>query len=130
MNNSISEKTYNLLKKGMDACTFRNKVISNNISNINTKGYKRFDVVFEETLKASSQPNIKTSNEKHIKNIENSGDIKLVRDESSSMRNDGNNVDIDNEMINLSANSMKYYALVSEMNSRFSMTRSVIKGGK
>jgi flagellar basal-body rod protein FlgB len=130
MNNSISEKTYSLLKKGMDACTFRSKVISNNISNINTKGYKRFDVVFEETLKASSQANMKTSNEKHIRSRGNNGDIKLVRDESSSMRKDGNNVNVDNEMINLAANSMKYYALVSEMNSRFSMTRNVIKGGK
>ena len=34
--------TYSLIKQGIKASTTRAKAISNNIANINTKGYKRF----------------------------------------------------------------------------------------
>jgi flagellar basal-body rod protein FlgB len=129
MNNTkISQNTYNLIKNSMDVSVLRQKVISHNIANVNTKGYKKFDVVLDETL--SNDANLKVADEKHIIANESSNDIKIVRDESSSMRKDGNNVDVDSEMMNLASNSMMYNALVSELNNRFSMTRYVIKGGK
>jgi flagellar basal-body rod protein FlgB len=42
--------TYELLKKSLDAAALRQRVIAHNIANINTKGFKRSDVVFEEKL--------------------------------------------------------------------------------
>lgn len=128
--NAVSGRTYNLLKKGIETANIRKRVISNNIANVNTKGYKKFDVVFEENLKSQSNGNMKITNEKHLTPNGNAGEIKVVRDESSSMRSDGNNVDIDSEMTNLAANTLMYNALISEMNSRFNMTRNVIRGGK
>lgn len=49
-----NDNTFNFIKKGLDVATLREKAISNNLANINTKGYKKFQVVFEENLKNKS----------------------------------------------------------------------------
>ena len=41
----------NVLDKAADAAWLRNAAISNNISNVDTPGYKRQDVAFESELK-------------------------------------------------------------------------------
>lgn len=132
MNNvSNSENVYGLLKKGLDASSIRSKVIANNIANINTKGYKRYNVSFEENLQDSmDRLELKTSDERHIQDGSTYGDIEIKKDTSSSMREDGNNVDIDNEMANQAANTLMYNALISQVNSRIAMERYVISEGR
>jgi flagellar basal-body rod protein FlgB len=127
---SKNEYTYNILKKGLDAASERSTVIADNIANINTKGYKRKYVTFEETLKNSSNDlEMKTTDDKHMKINGDAGDIQVKQD-SSNLKEDGNNVDIDNEMVNLAANNLMYNAMISQINSRISMTKEVINGGK
>ena len=128
---STSGDTYTLLKKSMDASALRSKVSANNIANINTKNYKGLYVTFEETLNDNMDADImKTDNNKHMQTQSGSGDITVQRDESTSARQDGNNVDIDLEMTNQAANTLMYDALVSQVNSKISLTSYVIGGGK
>lgn len=128
-NLSKDQLTYNLLKKGLDASSIRSKAISNNIANINTKGYKRQYVSFEESLKENmDNVNLKTEDDKHIQDGSEYGEVKAETDNSSSMREDGNNVDVDNEMVNQAANTLMYNALVTQANSRLTMERYVING--
>jgi flagellar basal-body rod protein FlgB len=79
----------------------------------------------------SSNLSLTKTNEKHMDD-NNSGntDYEIVRDDTTSMRQDGNNVDIDNEMTNLAANTIKYEALINEANSKITMRNFVINGGK
>lgn len=131
---NIDENTYNLLKKSLDAVSARQNAIAQNIANINTKGYKAFRVVFEDKLKdqmdGKSISLVKT-NEKHLDGSNGeSSDYEVVRDNSTSMNQDGNNVDIDNEMTNLAANTIKYEALINEVNSKITARNFVINGGK
>ena len=115
----------------MDASAVRSKVIANNIANINTKGYKKFYVTFEDTLNDSMGDNkMKTDNSKHMQASDSTGAITVKRDENTSMRQDGNNVDIDLEMTNQAANTLMFNALVTQVNSRMSLTRYIIGGGK
>lgn len=128
-NLSKDQLVYNLLKKGLDASSLRSRAISNNIANINTKGYKRQYVSFEESLKENmDNVNLKIEDDKHIQDGTEYGEIKAETDDSSSMREDGNNVDIDNEMVNQAANTLMYNALVTQANSRLTMERYVING--
>ena len=63
---SSSQLVNNLLKKSMDASSYRGRVISNNIANYNTPGYKRHYVTFEETLKDNlNNINMKVTAEKY-----------------------------------------------------------------
>ncbi|MBU3214266.1 flagellar basal body rod protein FlgB [Clostridium estertheticum] len=128
---STNGDTYSLLKKSMDASALRSKVSANNIANINTKNYKGLYVTFEETLKDNmAADTMKTDNSKDIQAGNSNGEIKVNRDESTSARQDGNNVDIDLEMTNQAANTLMYAALVSQVNSKISLTSYVIGGGK
>lgn len=129
--NNYDKKVYDLLKKSLDVSTLRSKAISNNLANINTKNYKRLYVNFKDTLKdAEDSIYMKKTNKKHIPDENEIGNLKLEKDEISSMRQDGNNVNIDNEIVNQAANSLMYDALITEVSNRISMRRSVIKGGR
>lgn len=130
----IDEITYNLIKKSIDASNSRGKVIANNIANVNTKGFKASYVVFEDKLKnilEDKEIDLKTTNERHISNGNsiNNIDYEIKKNTASSMKLDGNNVDIDNEMVSLAENAILYNALISQTNSRIAMRRLVINGG-
>ena len=53
---------------------------------------------------------------------------KIELDQSSSMRYDNNNVDIDVEMASLAKNSLYFNALARQVGGQFSQMRSVING--
>ncbi|EQB87763.1 flagellar basal-body rod protein FlgB [Clostridium punense] len=126
--NPISKSTYNLVKKSMDFTVTANKAIANNIANVNTKNYKRYYVPFEDVLNSTMDKNsMKTTNMKHISS--SNGEPTIKKDTSSSMREDGNNVDIESEMTSQAANSMMYESLVRIINGKITSTRSVIQGG-
>lgn len=123
------ELVYDLLQKGLDASQARSEATADNMANINTEGYKRKYVTFEESLKKSVDDlELKTDDEKHIKVNSEYGSVNIKTDDSTSMNEDGNNVDIDNEMVNQSANALMYNALVTQVNNKLSMRRYVIDG--
>jgi len=103
---------YGLMKMGLDATELRSRTIANNIANINTPNYKRRYVTFEESLK----------------NEINNAKIEVKVDEDSIVREDGNNVDLENEKVNQAAASLQYNALVSLTNTKLAMTKSIIAG--
>ncbi|MCE5220759.1 MAG: flagellar basal body rod protein FlgB [Clostridium sp.] len=126
-----SDATYELIKSGIKASNIRAKAIANNMANINTKDYKKFNVVFEENLKKennSSGLELKRTNSAHFasSNSENEN-ISIEQDNSTSMRSDGNNVDLDIEKVNQAANTLKYNALITNINNKFNNLKTVIK---
>ncbi len=127
-----------VLEKSLNASWARNDVISQNLANVDTPEYKRKDIAFEEFLsdsmgKVGLEGNL--ADKRHIP-INNSSDVDkiepaLVEDNSdSSMRIDGNNVDIDSEMANLAKNQIKYNALVQMINGSYNKIKSVIAEGR
>ena len=130
-NMSESQKNYDLIKQSLKATAKRKNVINNNIANFNTKGYKRSYVTFEDSLKESKDKlDLKITNDKHIAYKKKFGEINVKKDESDSMKMDGNNVDVDNEMTNLAANALEYNALITTLNSTLSLKRYIINGGR
>lgn len=126
-----SDATYELIKSGIKASNVRAKAIANNMANINTKDYKKFNVVFEENLKKENNSpglELKRTNSAHFasSNSENEN-ISIEQDNSTSMRSDGNNVDLDIEKVNQAANTLKYNALITNINNKFNNLKTVIK---
>ncbi len=120
---------YNLLKAALDVSSVRKSVISDNLANINTKNFKRSDVKFEAFLNSAiERVPFKATNEKHIK-LGNEY-YEVVQDRGTTMRSDGNNVDLDIEKANQAANTLMYNALISTLNSRFQMFSNVVRGGR
>lgn len=124
-----------LLGKALDASSLRNEVISNNIANVDTVGFKRSDVNFESLLNDlvnSNKINGYITDPHHIPigsgSIENV-EPEVVKDNSTSMRLDGNNVDIDVEMANLAKNQLYYNALVQRATGELNSIMTAVKDG-
>ncbi len=129
----------NALEKGLNACSLRNEVISNNIANADTPNFKASSVKFEEYVQAALENEqsgiaLKKTREKHM-DIGSTQSLesvvpRVVTDKSTTMRMDGNNVDIENEMNELAKNNLEYYALLEKVNSELAQLRTAIMEGK
>lgn len=126
------------IEKSLDASLKRNEVIAQNIANVDTPGYNRKTVSFEEQLSdAISQKSGfigKRTDPRHIPIGGSSVDdvqIKVSEDKNSlDMRLDGNNVDIENEMAQMAENNIRYEVLIQRMSGMLNRMRSVIREGR
>jgi len=117
--------TSQLLTKALDTASMRQRVISNNLANINTPGFKRSYVTFEEELRKT----LETNNRVNLNSIQKI-EPQINKDNSTSMRLDGNNVDMDQEMVDLAMNSINYNTAVQQLNKKLGMLRYVISEGR
>ncbi|MBI2560094.1 MAG: flagellar basal body rod protein FlgB [Planctomycetes bacterium] len=120
----LGDKQLGLLEKVIDASVIRHKVIANNIANVNTPGYKRLDTSFETELKAA----LKGSGSSDISSIKPKVVVAKNTDKTSQ-RNDGNNVNIEEEVSELVKNALSYNVFVQLMSKKFAMLKSAIGGG-
>ena len=111
----------------------RQKVISSNIANINTPGYKTKELVFEDELNNSITNNslqLKATNSKHMTNINSSlanSNPKLMEVDNLEEQNDGNNVNIDTQMGEMSKNKVLFDAIQSSIKRDSRLFRSVVE---
>ncbi len=119
----------NVLSKAADAAWTRNDVLANNISNVDTPGYKRQDVDFESQLRqALGNSRYKTVDAKVSHVMSTELDARIYTDSPNfSYRLDGNNVDIDTETVELAANQIKYNGLRDSINQEFVNLELVMK---
>lgn len=117
----------NLLGKAADASWKRNEVITNNIANVDTPGYKRKDVRFEPYLMRELIGD--NSLDKRVAGARLSALEATVYTDNANLsyRLDGNNVDIDTESAYLAQNQIRYYALLDSMTQEFSRIKAVLQ---
>ncbi len=117
----------NVLGKAADASWTRNGVISNNIVNVDTPGYKRKDVDFEVYLKGAVSGGISLDDDVAGADLEVLSGTTYTDYRTASYRLDGNNVDIDTENAELAKNQMKYYTMLDSVSQEFTRLKSVMK---
>jgi len=116
-----------ILIKGLDALWMRQRVISNNIANATTPGYKSKSVEFENVLKSVlNRDNIDKGT---LKRAASKLNPELVERDWISDSEDGNNVVLDKENIELARAQLQYSALVTALNAQISRLRYAITGG-
>lgn len=120
-----------LLNVALNASDLRQKAISNNISNINTPGFKVERVSFEDKLKKamSKEGNeLLKTDERHFSVNGNVNDFapEVIRKKQTSVKQNGNNVDLDVEMSEKSVNELYYSALTKQVNHELSQINYVI----
>ncbi|MDO4302826.1 MAG: flagellar basal body rod protein FlgB [Bacillota bacterium] len=119
----------NVLGKAADASWQRNELLSNNLANVDTPGYKRKDIDFESQLRralGNSRYETVDSKVSHVTSTEL--EARVYTDSANfSYRLDGNNVDIDTEGVELASNQIKYNGLIGSINQEFSNLKMVMK---
>ncbi len=128
----FGDQAHLVLKKTLDALSQRQVLVSSNISNIDTPGYKAKDIDFAsqlaEVIDSGNNLSLTTTNSGHIGHSVNDVDsVEFeVFEESDPARADGNNVDLDKEMMKLAENQIQYEATVQLLTKRMSTIRSAI----
>jgi flagellar basal-body rod protein FlgB len=103
----------------MDAAVARQRVIARNLANAETPGFRARDVRFSKDLgQALSQGGLPAVSEIGIETVEKDGPVK----------SDGNSVDMDRELSDLSGNALAYQALVTLVAMKTNQMRSAIAG--
>lgn len=111
-----------LVTKGIDATLVRRELISQNLSHADTPNYKRVDMDFESTLKRAIN---KTTGKIQLNILDN---MNIYTDyETTAYRMDGNNVDIEVEKAEEAKNEMRYYALVTRLNSQLNRFNTILQ---
>ena len=117
-----------LIKKTLQATSLRQEVIASNITNVNTDEYKRNQVDFESLLHDAKRGLSLNKTQPNHFGVGNINDLKpsVTKVTDTIVKENGNNVDLDIEMVNLSQNALHYQALISQLNSQYSRMATVI----
>lgn len=121
----------NILDKAADASWMRENVITNNIANIDTPGYKRQDVDFEPVLQKALGKTKYSSLDKKVRELnQDLGKLTTTSYTDAanySYRLDRNNVDENTENAELASESLRYQLLTTAITNNFSRMQTVLK---
>lgn len=132
-NLKLFSNTINTLENALNYSTLKQKVISQNIANVDTPNYKAQDVTFKKAFEqaVSNQFSAYQTNERHINfNSKTSLHPQIITKRNVKFNQNGNSVDMDKEMADLATNQIYYNAMIERINGKFNSLQSVIRGGK
>lgn len=125
MSNSIVfDRAVELVRDRLGLNSVNQKIISSNLANINTPGYVSKELSFEQALRESldsQSMRLVTSDRQHI----DPSDLHAAM-ESPEVVETGP-VDLDQEMMRLSKNSIEYNLMVTMLNKKFSGLKETIR---
>ena len=128
----FSDNTQKAMKKSLDLMSSRQSVITSNIGNVDTPGFKASEIDFQgqlrEALGSKGQLNLHATNEKHFgPNTSNISSLTADPfEEEDAAKSNGNNVDVDKEMAKMAENQIFYNAVIQLMMKRGSTVRASI----
>ncbi len=110
----------------------KQKVISSNIANIDTPDYKTKDLKFEnELLKSNQEAQLKLTktHTSHLSLMDNTNKnrMELYEVQGLEEQNDGNNVNLDTQMSNMSKNSIMFSAIQNSIKKDSTWFKTVIE---
>lgn len=128
----MSGSNIKLLENYAGYCADRAKLINENIANAATKNYKTKDISFQDMMDSEMNSNLKTTNKNHFKMSNLEVDYKNKISRSDEILEDAignNNVQIDNEMVKMAENSIKFKFASRKISNHYKDMQRVIKGG-
>lgn len=135
----IFDSTIQVLDKALEMRSRKLEVISANIANAETPGYARLRMDFEEALRESASQSESGSgtgqrmtHPRHMTTGGGGGPIQAVqghfyRQMDQNGIGDNNNVSLEQEMVDLSENQIRYEAAIRMLSKKFNMLKQVIQ---
>lgn len=100
-----------LIDAGIKAEGLRQKAIANNVANLETPGYRRIDVKFEEILAKS----LDSSEPINLSGIE----PQVYQPKKTTVKSNGNDVSLENEVGAMIKNSLRYQTYIRLLSKRY-----------
>lgn len=119
----LFNKTMNMLSGMLDFRSTRHKIITSNIANIDTEGFKPSDISFKQALGKTNALQMATTAPGHIGRKEcGDGSVEVITSDKA--------VKIDTEMANLAENQLMYNMTVDMLSRKFRGINTVLKETK
>jgi len=120
------------LQKDMDYRQLRQDILTSNLANVDTPGYRPVDLDFSEQLKAilqSDDEKMTATAAGHAVGGETAeyGDPIIIAQKTEDGL-DSNGVDLDQQMMELTDNSLRYRSSVKIISKKMALMRYVISG--
>ena len=129
LNRVLANRAFLTAQGALDGLAARHAAIADNIANVNTPGYKRKVVRFEDALRRAVNDAISPCT-----GAPTASNLPFrpatVQDTLTTARPDGNNVDIEREMVLLADNTIRYQALADYVQRFFTGLKTVINAGR
>jgi len=133
----VNDKTLNALTTALNFREMRQELISSNVANANTPGFKAKKMDFEEALARAldvdGQMQMNVSDGRHH-NVGNGGfnnlEPEIYDDPNGVVSESGNTVDVEAEMARMAENKLMYDALVQLVNKKMGMMKYAINSEK
>jgi len=107
------------LGRQLNRTVARQQVAASNLANLDTPGYRAQDVQFAETLDASLHPAVGSS------------DVPILTETAGvAIRRDGNSVQLDREMLNMTRAAGDFSAAQTALAAKFRLVRYAINEGR
>ena len=116
---------FSVLDRLINAAAFRHRVLSSNIANVDTPGYKAKDVKFDQIL--GSEMKLAVTSPQHLGGEGGGPPGEVTADEAQAWA-DRNTVELDREVSKMMENTMLYQAGVAMLATKIRMFKTALKG--
>ena len=118
----VFDPTSQILSQMIQGTALRHRVLAANLANAETPGYEAQDVTFSAALEDAQHRG--STNDAVAPRVETT----VTSDGATSVRRDGNTVDLDRQMVALAQNTQWHNTMLQILAGRFTMLRTAIKG--
>lgn len=134
---NVNDKTFQALSTSLKFREMRQEVGSSNVANAVTPGYKAMKLDFEEALAravdSDGQLGMESTDERHF-NVGGGGfnnlEPEIYEDPNGVVSENGNTVDVENEMARMAENKLMYDTTVQLMNKKLGLMKYAINNEK
>jgi flagellar basal-body rod protein FlgB len=132
--NDISDKSImTALGRQLTVAVAKQAVAAGNLANLDTPGFRTRDVSFDDVLEAqfADATSLKVTDEHHMAVQTSGGAAGTLRETPGlALRRDGNNVELDRELLKMSRASADFSAAETALAAKFRMLRYAINEGR
>jgi flagellar basal-body rod protein FlgB len=128
-----SDSALSVSRLALDGMALRQDINSSNIANIDTPGYTAKEVNFEQTLKnvmsgeTKENLSLTLTNPRHIDIPGSSVLFRVTDNKTGTARADGNNVDIDKELVQMNETGIRQQAITQVMARKLRLIKDITK---
>jgi flagellar basal-body rod protein FlgB len=116
--------TGGILERTLDALGLRHRVTAHNVANVSTPGYKPLQVTFEQALRRALAD--ESLSGRTVSDIP----LRVVESTGGRVREDGNGVDIDQEMATVAKTTTAYNAVTQQWSGLYTRLRMAVREGR
>lgn len=129
---SIHDDALRAAQTALDGLALRQEIIGRNLANVDTPGYQAQSVDFESALRraqgSGGELALRGSQPAHLASPESMTGSRVTPRLGGSERADGNNVDIDTELIEMTETGVRFQALSQLVSSKLALLKTIASG--